>query len=91
MVDDLELIEKRIAHLESLVGKFDKIDNTKVCCWLNHLKINDKQKNILLINIKGFETLLDVSNKLTSFINSNSKIAAAFKLCNHKLIYIKYG
>ena len=32
MVDDLELIEKRIAHLESLVGKFDKIDNTKVCC-----------------------------------------------------------
>lgn len=42
MVDDLELIEKRIAHLESLVGKFDKIDKTKVCC---HIKIiNDKQK-----------------------------------------------
>jgi hypothetical protein len=29
--DSLDIIEKRIAELERLVGNFEKIDNTKVC------------------------------------------------------------
>ena len=30
MIDDLELVENRIAQLESLVGQYDKLEQTKV-------------------------------------------------------------
>jgi hypothetical protein len=35
MIDDLELVESRIAKLESLVGQFDKLEQIKV--GLNNL------------------------------------------------------